>query len=175
MRKKNLLIAGLAIAVMIIGYKVAMPAQAKIPKAEQKTPAENGIVLPPHPGNVADLTRLGIDTNNNGVRDEVEIYIANKYGSDKEKFESILAFARQKQAVLNISLEDEETAKNYNVWADSSTCLSKKLNMEISEAASIYNDLTAQVFNNLERQTHFQDIMLKSDYLNTSPEDIVCN
>jgi hypothetical protein len=174
MRKKNLIIAGFTLAIVIVGYKLAMPAQAKDPKVELPTAAQNGINLPPHPGSLADSTRIGVDANNNGVRDEVEIYLATKYGSNKEQYQKILEFVKKKQSILNIPLEDDEAAKKYNIWADSSSCLSKKLGINDSEAASMYNDLTAQVFNNLERQTHFQDIMLKSDQLEDNPENTVC-
>lgn len=174
MSKKNLIIAGMTIAILVIGYRVVMPAQANSPKSEQPNTAQNGINLPAHPGDVADSTRIGVDTNNNGVRDEVEIYLATKYGSNKEHFQKILEFAKKKQDVLNISLEDEQTAKDYNIWADSSICLGKKLGVKSSYAASIYNDLTAQIFNTIERKTHFQDIMLKSDHLNANPEEVVC-
>ena len=174
MRKKNLIIAGLTLAIVVIGYKLVMPAQTNEPKIEPRTAAQNGIKLPPHPGTLADSTRIGIDTNNNGVRDEVEIYLATKYGGNKEQYQQILEFVKKKQSVLNIPLEDEQAAKNYNIWADSSSCLSKKLGINSSDAASIYNDLTAQVFNNLDRQTHFQDIMLKSDQLEDNPDNTIC-
>lgn len=175
MKKKNLLIAGMAITFGIIGYKIAIPAQAQSAKIDNASASVINFNLPPHPGKLANETKLGVDSNNNGVRDEIEIYIAQKYGKDKEKFEKILKFIEKKQSVLKVSLVDDEAAKNYNIWADSAICLSKDLGIKISEAISINNDLTAQVFNNWDRQSHFQDIMLKSDQLPNNPENPICD
>ncbi len=49
-------------------------------KAETKPELEGiNYVLPPHPGEAGKKTLAGIDVNNNGVRDDVEIAIYEKY------------------------------------------------------------------------------------------------
>jgi hypothetical protein len=174
MKKKKLLIAGFAIAVVIMGYKVAISGEVKNSSSQKLPTIAEGIELPPNPGKLADSTKIGIDINNNGVRDEVEIYLANKYGYDKELYQKILEFVKKKQSVLNISLDDEKAAKSFNIWADSEICLSKKLGIPLNDAIPINNDLNAQIFNSFDRQTHLQDIMLKSEQLQIDQEKANC-
>lgn len=47
----------------------------------------NGIVVPPDPGEEGKKTLAGIDSNNNGVRDDVERAIAEEFGSDRVKYD----------------------------------------------------------------------------------------
>lgn len=46
------------------------------------TPTGNNSNLPPDPGDAGRTTLLGIDTDSDGVRDDVQIAIATRYPSD---------------------------------------------------------------------------------------------
>lgn len=61
----------------------------------------NGIVVPPAPNKVAnDATLAGIDTNVNGVRDDVERFIAQKFGANKEMYNFLMKDAKLFQATI---------------------------------------------------------------------------
>ena len=45
----------------------------------------NGLVVPPDPGVAANITIAGIDSNNNGIRDEIDRFIATKYGGNSNQ------------------------------------------------------------------------------------------
>jgi hypothetical protein len=55
--------------------------------------------LPPDPGAAATATVAGVDTNNNGVRDEVERTLSDKI-TDDAKYQTTINVAKAYQAVL---------------------------------------------------------------------------
>lgn len=55
--------------------------------------------LPPDPGTAATATVAGVDTNNNGVRDEVEIALSKKITSD-EQYSTTIRVAKAHQLML---------------------------------------------------------------------------
>ena len=60
----------------------------------------NGVSVPPDPGATAKASLAGVDTNGNGVRDEVEREIAAYLGSAPAKHAAALGFARKLQMPL---------------------------------------------------------------------------
>ena len=69
--------------------------------------------LPPYPNKLLnDATLLGIDVNENGVRDDVEHYIVDEYGEDKKVVEAFFAEAqlRQKKFIITLNKQfDKDT------------------------------------------------------------------
>jgi hypothetical protein len=62
----------------------------------------NGITVPPEPDATLNAATLaGVDSNSNGVRDDVERKIADSFGSDKLKYESALTLAKAEQSLLS--------------------------------------------------------------------------
>jgi len=71
----------------------------------------SGKNLPPVPDQAQnDATVAGIDTNNNGVRDDVELAIFKKYPNDKQKRAAALQYAMAEQMFLT-SVFNTETWK----------------------------------------------------------------
>lgn len=70
--------------------------------------------LPPDPGEAGKQTIAGIDSNNNGVRDDVERHIYHAYPNDKEARALLTGNAVTLQRLLQVSDEDS----NQNVLAD---------------------------------------------------------
>jgi hypothetical protein len=69
----------------------------------------NGFTLPPYPDpKVNDSTLLGIDSNNNGVRDDVERWLIFKY-KDKHKIVTHIGFQTARAA--QIIIQDPSKAK----------------------------------------------------------------
>lgn len=60
-----------------------------------------GILVPPAPDKaVNDATLAGIDTNVNGVRDDVERFIAQEFGANKEMYNFLMKSAKLLQAAI---------------------------------------------------------------------------
>jgi len=89
-----------------------------------------GVNLPPDPGAEADKTVAGIDANNNGIRDDVELAIFKEY-PDSAKTRAVLlqyALALQMEMTLPIlnketttaSVEDNESRALKCIWSISS-------------------------------------------------------
>ena len=86
--------------------------QDEIIDAKPSTPTViNGYTLPPEPDpTINNATLLGIDTNNNGVRDDVERKIIIKYQKPIE-IEVMMAYSRIAQEVLESSLNYGDAQK----------------------------------------------------------------
>lgn len=77
----------------------------------------NGHILPPEPYPKANnATLLGIDSNNNGVRDDVERWIYKTYYTHPIEIGLFMQCARAYQKVMNISMLIclEDLKKRYN-------------------------------------------------------------
>jgi len=76
----------------------------------------NGHTLPPEPDETLNnSTLLGIDSNNNGVRDDVEIYVLNKY---KDHHKIVSEIALQAGRAFQIIFEDPSRAKETTIYMD---------------------------------------------------------
>src|SRR5438477_8614885 len=60
----------------------------------------NGIPVPPDPGASGTVTVAGIDTDNNGIRDDIDRFIATKYGTNATSVKAARTAARAVQRVL---------------------------------------------------------------------------
>ena len=72
----------------------------------------DGYTLPPDPGEAGKSTLLGIDSNNNGVRDDVEIYIYKRFqGFENARKDRAIAmqFAKATQIIIQ---EPEKAYEN---------------------------------------------------------------
>lgn len=70
----------------------------------------NGVAVPPDPGSAAKSTLAGVDTNFNGVRDEVERELAAYFGKVPAAHTAALEFARKLQAPLSNPITTSEDA-----------------------------------------------------------------
>jgi len=74
----------------------------------------NGYTLPPQPDETLNnSTLLGIDSNNNGVRDDVEIYVLNKY---KDHHKIVSEIALQAGRAHQLAIGDASKAKETTVY-----------------------------------------------------------
>jgi len=131
-----------------------------------------GHMLPDDPGDEADKTLLGIDKNNNGVRDDVEIWIyKNMPTYHHPKIERVIAM--QKAKAYQMALKDPNNGsdmvfdsinKASYCWAHYSTVK----DLPIDGAMKKFNtELKDRTFNTKERiQTYFDyDYTLKGRVL----------
>ncbi len=66
--------------------------------------------LPPDPGAEADKTVQGIDANNNGIRDDVELAVFKAYSKSAKTRAVLLQYALVLQMETSLSILSEETA-----------------------------------------------------------------
>ncbi len=76
---------------------------SNIPKEPEIAP--DGSILPPDPGAAGNKTLLGVDSNNNGVRDDIERYLATTYAGQPKTFLAMMDLA----AVMQLELKDADS------------------------------------------------------------------
>jgi len=109
---------------------------------------DTGANLPPDPGKEGKKTLLGIDTDGDGVRDDIQRYIYFTYPDDKKLRLALTYYAKEFQGVLKDANDREaayEHAKNMVRHGD---CL---WYLKDEEAIDICNALRAKILNTRER------------------------
>lgn len=112
----------------------------------------NGIVVPPNPGSAKDATLAGVDVDNNGIRDEIDRWIATKYGDKPGALEPIRMVARVKQKLMmaNPTTEAEARAIVYES-IDVGVCAATKFVSEGITPGKIFNESMIRTYNTIER------------------------
>ena len=113
----------------------------------------NGYVLPPEPDETLNnSTLLGIDSNDNGVRDDVEIYVIKRYAKDPEFPKTKTALAMQ-YAWAEQKIIENPILENKKYMDDSIDCESywiKQVTKEMTSLEGIKYHLKHEVFNDTE-------------------------
>ena len=73
-----------------------------------------GVVLPPDPGEEGKLTLLGIDSDEDGVRDDIQRYIYFTYPDDKKLQLGLTYYAKEFQGVL-ADADDRDAAYEHAI------------------------------------------------------------
>jgi len=117
----------------------------------------NGHILPPEPDpKINNSTLLGIDSNNNGVRDDVERWIYKTY-KDKHPIHIDIAMqgAKEKQKIIFNPLEakNEHNTTVSALYCESyfAICIDKAMEYAIDERIN-GGKLKQIIFNTLERK-----------------------
>lgn len=71
----------------------------------------NGIHVPPDPGASGMATVAGIDTDTNGIRDDIDRFIATKYGTNSTAMEAARQSAWARQKVLTTDPSNKTAAR----------------------------------------------------------------
>ena len=114
MLKRKSIIMSIAVLVMslIVGCTQSdgnATSQESDFKADQEVIVINGYTLPPEPDpKINNATLLGVDANNNGVRDDVERYLLEKY---KDHHKIVSEIALQSGRAFQIVLAHPENAR----------------------------------------------------------------
>ncbi|WP_345969135.1 hypothetical protein WCX72_07055 [Sulfurimonas sp. HSL1-6] len=112
----------------------------------------DGHTLPPDPGEAGKETLLGIDSNNDGVRDDVERWIYKTYSS-KIRREVLMQGARAHQAML----ADPDAISNAQKWQQVITnrviaCESYLFRKyDIEYGIESYSEMKKRIYNSEER------------------------
>jgi hypothetical protein len=104
------------------------------PKKENQTPSVVDDGLPPDPGEAGKATIAGIDSDNDGVRDDIQRYIAQTH-SNSEKTRAVLTqYAKVAQNALLDADDKELSIQHAEEWNRSIDCL--------DYVASSYQDMS---------------------------------
>ncbi len=75
----------------------------------------NGIQVPPDPSPISNNSTLaGVDSDKNGIRDDIDRFIAARYGTKKTYFDTAVKFARTLQSAI-VNPSPENTKANSDV------------------------------------------------------------
>ncbi|CAA6814017.1 MAG: Unknown protein [uncultured Campylobacterales bacterium] len=106
--------------------------------------------LPPDPADEGKKDIFGIDTNQNGIRDDVEIYIYNKYKNERDFRRILTAIASQYAIAMQKTLIDSKNAyenKSYYVMNDVLDCyfyfkgkITKDRNLTFNESYNYFKN-----------------------------------
>ena len=97
----------------------------------------NGHKLPPEPDKtVNDSTLLGVDVNGNGVRDDVERYIYERFGKDPEYPKTKIALAMQDAWATQKVLENP-VIESDKYYADALACQSYWMRTKINKLPKV--------------------------------------
>lgn len=127
---------------------------------------DSKILLPPQPGLHNDSTLEGIDSNNNNVRDDVEIFIWENITQDYKLYMAYLKFAETSCEKLKYE-NDIEKLKFYNIQENNDlSCINFYENERVisSRVESVYK----KVYNSPQRKKAIKSISNKYNSYATS-------
>jgi len=148
----------------------------------------HGYTLPPEPDStINNSTLLGVDMNNNGIRDDVERYIIKRFAQEAEFPKTKIALALQYAWASQKILENptiESNQYNYDVlacesyWFDNKTKNMSTLEMmKYMSEHEVFNDpnIKDKIYNTRERieQKFTFNSVLSGNILEDSKEDSV--
>jgi len=132
--------------------------------------ASDKILLPPKPNqNQNSKTLLGIDTNKNKVRDDVEYVIWNFITKDPEQFKAYLSFAQSTQDVLVAYPNAEDLKQIRKQTIRDMECISLVDQDQVKRSQSI-GLIIKEIYNTLERE---KVLKWKHDHYESYSEDYV--
>lgn len=110
----------------------------------------NGIHVPPEPdATINNSTISGVDSNNNGIRDDVDRVLASTFGVDEKKYLEAIKFATAEQ--LLITVKNNESVASYNKTVDCTSLTADESNV-----------LTYQLLNNPARRAIYGEALAGS-------------
>lgn len=169
---KNILIKGLLVSVCVVSMTSSAFAVWWNPVTWFNSNVVNGINVPSIPDKkINNSTLAGIDSNNNGVRDDIERHLA-KYAKSKDEFKYILGYAKeyQKQITEPTPKSREEALKIFVKQA----CVyeeASKNGFKIADSTGAAMDLYVNTSERKKAMNDFNDVLVafSSSYLTDNP------
>jgi hypothetical protein len=110
--------------------------------------ADDSVVLPPDPGEDGKLTLLGIDTDGDGVRDDIQRYIYFTYPDEEKLRLGLTYYAKEFQGVLADADDREAVYGHATKMARHGECL---FHIKGRDSIKICRALRAEILNTRER------------------------
>ena len=118
----------------------------------------NGMPVPPEPDtNPNAATLAGVDSDKNGIRDDIDRVLASEFGSTYPKIEALIAFAKAQQTVL-VSGSQAAVKASDRIYLCSGL------------RAKETNILTYKLLDTSERRTAYKAIMSRNAVINLSED-----
>ena len=132
----------------------------------------NGIVVPPDPGKENDETVAGIDSDNNGIRDDIDRWIATKYGDKPGALEAIRMRARATQKILksNPTTQVEALALVHSS-IDVGACTGPKLRSESISTSQFSSEAFVRHYNTKDRASARKKVFALAGMITGSVDD----
>lgn len=117
----------------------------------------NGIAVPPEPNPVANnATLLGVDSNNNGVRDDVERQIATTYGTNAAKYDAAMRSAHSDQEYLTANGDPVKSTAVTSNAVITGACVSVKYGTDSINGLKTIRQTFSLTFNTPERMAAYR-------------------
>lgn len=112
--------------------------------------------LPPHPGPAGNATVEGVDSNKDGIRDDIEIFIAENYGYSERAVRALRLIARDVQRdLVDPPKTPEEAVARVNARR-SIDCYARTVDWETRVSKRALTDVIAETVNTPERFERFR-------------------
>lgn len=123
------------------------------------------IILPPDPGKENNKTLMGIDSNKNNVRDDVEIFIYKNITKEEKLYRAYLNLAESELMIIRYADDIKKLEYYVRQSYDDHTCISSMVkNMDIETTASILS----KIYNTSLRNQVQQKISKKWNKMDTA-------
>ena len=111
----------------------------------------SSIALPPDPGEAGKKDVLGIDSDANGVRDDIDRYIVFTYPDSEKTRMALSQYAQEEQIFLRDSNDKQKSIENSRLIERSMNCLSYIFRQDINQWFDMTSLLDAELLNTPER------------------------
>ncbi|MCC6396714.1 MAG: PEP-CTERM sorting domain-containing protein [Bacteroidetes bacterium] len=118
-------------------------------------PTSVPVVLPPDPGEAGKATLEGIDSDGNGVRDDVQRYIIFTYPNSEKTRIALMVMAKASQLTVLQSSDKDAAIKNTEDFTRAQQCLEHFIFYRT--ARTLKNDLRAELLNTETRTKAWLD------------------
>lgn len=109
-----------SVLLLLVGCEGGEPPSSEPEEISPSEPEKiNGILVPSDSGTTGDETLAGIDSNDNGIRDDVERFIAQEFGDDKAAYDVAVEQAVTINKLLQ-SDRSESDIEGFNTLIDCS-------------------------------------------------------
>jgi hypothetical protein len=119
----------------------------------------NGINVPPDPGVAGTATVAGIDTDKNGIRDDIDRFIATRYGANATSLKAgrTAALAWQHALTADVTTQAASRVTLQNI-GDAGICAGQDFESAGMSVATELDQLYAAIFNTAARLDRLQAV-----------------
>jgi hypothetical protein len=136
----------------------------------------NGIRVPPDPGAAGTATVNGIDTDGNGIRDEIDRFIATKYGLNPTALAAARQSARARQRVLTSDPSNKTAARvTLQDSGDAGICAGRAFVSAGLKPAEELQEIYLRTYNTLARLAKFKSVAGAAGQFTRSITSVVCS
>lgn len=135
----------------------------------------NGIPVPPDPGAAGEATVAGIDTDNNGIRDDIDRFIAAKYGTNSRAVKAARQSAAARQQVITADATNRTAARiALQDSGDAGVCAGKAFREAGLDPGSELEEIFLRTYNTPERLEQYKSVTGAAGQFTRSVTSVEC-